>query len=170
MDQFLDLPFGVAAASLFAIVMLRVNVTYWIGRGAAAGVEHTRFASSWNGQRAGQAKALVRRWGPFAVTLSFLTIGLQTAVNLAAGAAKMPLRRYLPAAVAGSILWALVYATVGLAAVEAWLALAAASPWGFAVLAAAAAGLIAWLLVRRRRRPGGSAAEQAEAGNADRVG
>ena len=82
MDQFRDLPFGVAAASLFAIVMLRVNATYWIGRGAAAGVEHTRFASSWNGRRAGQAKELVRRWGPFAVTLSFLTIGLQTAVNL----------------------------------------------------------------------------------------
>ncbi|WP_104060773.1 DedA family protein [Arthrobacter sp. 4R501] len=170
MDQFLDLPFGVAAASLFAIVMLRVNATYWIGRGAAAGLEHTRFASSWNGRRAVHAKELVRRWGPFAVTLSFLTIGLQTAVNLAAGAAKMPLRRYLPAAVAGSILWALLYATVGLAAVEAWLALAAGSPCGIVVLAAAAAGLIAWLLVRRRRRSRGSAADRAEAGTADRVG
>ncbi|QDG67290.1 hypothetical protein NIBR502772_14740 [Pseudarthrobacter sp. NIBRBAC000502772] len=170
MDQFRDLPFGVAAASLFAIVMLRVNATYWIGRGAAVGVEHTRFASSWNGRRAGQAKELVRRWGSFAVTLSFLTIGLQTAVNLAAGAAKMPLRRYLPAAVAGSILWALIYATIGLAAVEAWLALAAGSPWGIVVLGTAAAGLIAWLLVRRRRLSRGSAAEQAAAGNADRLG
>lgn len=152
MDQFLDLPFGVAAASLFAIVMLRVNATYWIGR------------------RAVQAKELVRRWGPFAVTLSFLTIGLQTAVNLAAGAAKMTLQRYLPAAVAGSILWALIYATIGLAAVEAWLAWAAGSPWGIVVLASAAAGPIAWLLVRRRRRSRGSAAEQAEAGTADKVG
>ena len=82
----------------------------------------------------------------------------------------MPLRRYLPAAVAGSILWALIYATIGLAAVEAWLALAAGSPWGMVVLAAAAAGLIAWLLVRRRRRSRESAAGQAEPSSADRLG
>lgn len=33
------------------------------------------------------------------VALSFLTVGFQTLVNLAAGAARMPLRRYLPAMV-----------------------------------------------------------------------
>jgi len=40
----MSLPFGVALAALFAIVMIRVNVTYWIGRGPAfpipASVDH----------------------------------------------------------------------------------------------------------------------------------
>lgn len=148
----MSLPFGVALAALFAIVMIRVNVTYWIGRGAVAGLAHTRLGTSLERPKAARAKALIQRWGPYAVVLSFLTIGLQTAINLAAGAARMPLRRYLPAAVAGSIIWALLYATIGLAALEAWLAVAAASPLGAAVAVAAVAGLVTWIVVFRRRR------------------
>ncbi|PRB41823.1 hypothetical protein CQ020_21880 [Arthrobacter sp. MYb23] len=152
MDQIMSLPFGVALAALFAIVMIRVNATYWIGRGAVAGFSHTRFGNSLQGPKAARAQALIQRWGPYAVVLSFLTIGLQTAVNLAAGAARMPLRRYLPAAVAGSVIWALLYATIGLAALEAWLALAAASPVGAAVGVAALAAIVVWVVVFRRRR------------------
>ncbi len=148
----MSLPFGVALAALFAIVMIRVNATYWIGRGAVAGFSHTRFGNSLQGPKAARAQALIQRWGPYAVVLSFLTIGLQTAVNLAAGAARMPLRRYLPAAVAGSVIWALLYATIGLAALEAWLALAAASPVGAAVGVAALAAIVVWVVVFRRRR------------------
>ena len=152
MDAFLGLPFGVALAALFAIVMIRVNVTYWIGRGAAAGVERTRFSGALQRPKAVKAQALIQRWGPYAVVLSFLTIGLQTAVNLAAGAARMPLQRYLPAATAGSAVWALLYATVGLAAIEAWLAVAAASPAGAIAVTVVLAGLVVWILIARRRR------------------
>ncbi|GAA3280356.1 DedA family protein [Paenarthrobacter aurescens] len=152
MDQIMSLPFGVALAALFAIVMIRVNVTYWIGRGAVAGLAHTRFGNSLERPKAARAQALIQRWGPYAVVLSFLTIGLQTAINLAAGAARMPLRRYLPAAVAGSLMWALLYATIGLAALEAWLAVTAASPVGAAVGVAALAGIVLWVVVFRRRR------------------
>lgn len=148
----MSLPFGVALAALFAIVMIRVNATYWIGRGAVAGFSHTRFGNSLQGPKAARAQALIQRWGPYAVVLSFLTIGLQTAINLAAGAARMPLRRYLPAAVAGSVIWALLYATIGLAAFEAWLAVAAASPVGAAVGVAALAAGVVWVVVFRRRR------------------
>ena len=148
----MSLPFGVALAALFAIVMIRVNATYWIGRGAVAGFSHTRFGNSLQGPKAARAQALIQRWGPYAVVLSFLTIGLQTAINLAAGAARMPLRRYLPAAVAGSVIWALLYATIGLAALEAWLALAAASPVGAAVGVVALAAIVVWVVVFRRRR------------------
>ncbi len=148
----MSLPFGVALATLFAIVMIRVNATYWIGRGAVAGFSHTRFGNSLQGPKAARAQALIQRWGPYAVVLSFLTIGLQTAINLAAGAARMPLRRYLPAAVAGSVIWALLYATIGLAALEAWLAVAAASPVGAAVGVAALAAIVVWVVVFRRRR------------------
>ena len=155
----MSLPFGVALAALFAIVMIRVNATYWLGRGAVAGFAHTRFGSSLEKPKAARAQALIQRWGPYAVVVSFLTIGLQTAVNLAAGAARMPLRRYLPAAIAGSILWAVLYATIGLAALEAWLAVAAASPVGAAVAVVVVAILVACIVVVRRRR---SAAKSAD--------
>jgi membrane protein DedA with SNARE-associated domain len=151
-DQIMSLPFGVALAALFAIVMIRVNVTYWIGRGAVAGFAHTRFGGSLERPKAARAQALIQRWGPYAVVLAFLTIGLQTAINLAAGAARMPLRRYLPAAVAGSVIWALLYATIGLAALEAWLAVAAASPIGAAVGVAALVAVVVWVVVFQRRR------------------
>nr|WP_306422473.1 VTT domain-containing protein [Paenarthrobacter aurescens] len=153
----MSLPFGVALAALFAIVMIRVNVTYWIGRGVVAGFGHTRFGKSLERPKSARAQALIQRWGPYAVVLSFLTIGLQTAVNLAAGAARMPLRRYLPAAIGGSVIWALLYATIGLAALEAWLAVAAASPVGAGLALATLAAVIVWLVVRRRRSAAKSA-------------
>ncbi|MDR6987107.1 membrane protein DedA with SNARE-associated domain [Paenarthrobacter nitroguajacolicus] len=155
----MSLPFGVALAALFAIVMIRVNVTYWIGRGAVAGFAHTRFGKSLERPKAARAQALIQRWGPYAVVLSFLTIGLQTAINLAAGAARMPLRRYLPAAIAGSVVWALLYATIGLAALEAWLAVAAASPVGAGLGVVALAVVVVWVVVSRKRR---SAAKSAD--------
>ncbi|MEV7604495.1 VTT domain-containing protein [Paenarthrobacter sp. NPDC089322] len=148
----MSLPFGVALAALFAIVMIRVNVTYWLGRGAVAGFSHTRFGNALERPKAARAQALIQRWGPYAVVLSFLTVGLQTAVNLAAGAGRMPLRRYLPAATIGSVLWALLYATIGLAALEAWLAVAAASPVGATVGVAVVALVVVWVIVARRRR------------------
>jgi membrane protein DedA with SNARE-associated domain len=158
-DQIMSLPFGVALAALFAIVMIRVNVTYWIGRGAVAGFAHTRFGSSLERPKAARAQALIQRWGPYAVVLSFLTIGLQTAINLAAGVARMPLRRYLPAAVIGSMVWALMYATIGLAALQAWLAVAAASPVGAALGVATLAAVVVWVVVFRRRRAAAKSAD-----------
>ncbi|MFI2562622.1 DedA family protein [Paenarthrobacter sp. NPDC018779] len=159
MDQIMSLPFGVALAALFAIVMIRVNATYWLGRGAVTGFAHTRFGASLEKPKAARAQALIQRWGPYAVVVSFLTIGLQTAVNLAAGAARMPLRRYLPAAIVGSVLWAVLYATIGLAALEAWLAVAAASPVGAAVAIAAVAILVVVIVVARRRRAAAKSAD-----------
>ncbi len=47
------------------------------------------------------------------VSLSFLTIGLQTMVNLAAGASRMSMRSYLPSVTVGCVMWTLIYATVG---------------------------------------------------------
>ncbi|MDI2033091.1 hypothetical protein PJL15_00175 [Paenarthrobacter nitroguajacolicus] len=155
----MSLPFGVALTALFAIVMIRVNVTYWIGRGAVAGFAHTRFGNSLQRPKAARAQALIQRWGPYAVVLSFLTIGLQTAINLAAGAARLPLRRYLPAAIVGSVMWALLYATIGLAALEAWLAVAAASPVGAALGVAAVAAAVVWIVVIRRRRAASESAD-----------
>ncbi|WP_018134254.1 DedA family protein [Acaricomes phytoseiuli] len=116
MDYFLSLPFGLAVAALFVIVMLRANATYWAGRGAVAGGRRTRMRRYLDSPGMARAEELVARWGAIAVSLCFLTVGLQTAINFSAGATRMPYpSRYLPAVVVGSVLWALLYATVGLA-------------------------------------------------------
>jgi membrane protein DedA with SNARE-associated domain len=128
--------------------MVRSNGTYWVGRGAIASWRRYRGA---HGELTARAEALLRRLGPAAVTLSYLTVGIQTAIHLTAGVMRMPLRWYVPAAVVGSVVWAVLYATVGLAVVQAWLAAEAGSWWGVALVALALVGVVVWVAVRRRR-------------------
>ncbi|WP_427018085.1 DedA family protein [Pseudarthrobacter sp. P1] len=158
MDQITSLPFEWAFSTLFVIVLLRSNATYWAGRGLAAGGRRTRFARHLDSATMARAEAVIAHWGAPAVAASFLTIGFQTAVNAAAGLGRMPLRRYIPATLVGGLCWAVIYATVGLAAFDAAVAAAAGSPAALAILAVAAAALAA-LLVWRRRRTKASAAE-----------
>ena len=122
------LPFPVAFGVLFVIVMLRANATYWLGRGAESGAERTRLSKMLASPKFRRAQDFVSRWGAPIVTVSFLTVGIQTLINLAAGVARMPLRRYLPAVTLGSILWALLYATVGFVTIAGWLKLYELSP------------------------------------------
>ena len=61
------------------------------------------------------------RWGVLAVPVSFLTVGIQSVIQLSAGVARMPLRRYVAATAAGAIAWAAVYTTIGMAILTAWL-------------------------------------------------
>src|SRR5689334_3029615 len=103
LDTLAAQPFWLAFLALFASATVRSNGTYWLGRGAMAGWRRHRGST---GELTGRAQSLLRRLGPFAVTLSYLTVGLQTAIHLAAGAMRMPLRHYLPAAVVGSVIWA----------------------------------------------------------------
>jgi membrane protein DedA with SNARE-associated domain len=151
LDRLAELPFGQAFAALFVIVMARSNATYWLGRGAVAGWARYRGT---HGELTRRAEALLLSLGPFAVTLSYLTIGIQTAVHLTAGVMRMPLRFYLPAAVVGSAAWAVLYATIGLAVVQAWIAAEAGSWWGLALLAALlVVGVSTWVVRRRRALP-----------------
>lgn len=152
MEHIASLPFGYAVSVLFVIVMLRANATYWAGRGIAAGGRHTRLVRQLDSPAMRRAEAVIARWGALAVVLCFLTVGVQTAVNATAGLGRMPLRRYLPAVVVGSVLWAVLYATVGLAALNAWLAAAAGSPLGLAVVVLLVAAVVAAVVVARRRR------------------
>jgi membrane protein DedA with SNARE-associated domain len=95
----------------------------------------------------------VARWGAPVVTVSFLTIGIQTLVNLAAGVMRMPLRRYIPALIVGSILWAVLYATVGFATFAGWRRVYQLSPTiaivTLVVLLAGLAGYIVWQVRHR---------------------
>lgn len=177
LDQLAQLPFWQAFLALLVVVLLRSNGTYWLGRGAIAGwqrrrrpapaqtpdpVEHHPDDTNGTDDQDGvdtvddkqeRAAGLIRRLGPIAVTLSYLTVGIQTAVHLTAGMLRMPLRHYLPAAVLGSIAWACLYATIGIAVVQSWVAAEFRSGYGIAALVAVAVvGLTTWALTRRRAR------------------
>jgi membrane protein DedA with SNARE-associated domain len=134
MDAIVSLPFVWAFLALFVIVMLRSNATYWAGRGLAAGGRKTKLQKYLDSPTFRRAEKIIGRWGAPAVSVSFLTIGVQTAINMAAGLGRMPLRRYIPATVAGSIAWACIYATIGLAAFDAAVAAAAGSPLALIVV------------------------------------
>ncbi len=137
---------------LFGIVFLRAQATYWIGRGVTAGLLHTRLQAWITRPKTAKAIDAVNRWGPPLVTLSFLTIGLQTVVNAAAGLTRMPWLRYTIAMIVGCVAWAVIYATVGIAAVEAAIALAAHSPWTLAAVIVLVTALVVAIVVGRRRR------------------
>nr|WP_294692867.1 VTT domain-containing protein [uncultured Friedmanniella sp.] len=148
-------PYPVAFATLYLVVLLRAGATYALGRGAHAGAGHTRLARLTGRPGYRRAEELVARWGAPVVTASFLTVGVQTLVNLAAGLARMPLRRYLPALAVGGAIWAFIYATVWSAGLAAWRQLYLRSPFAATVvlgtLLLALAGYVTWQI---RRRPG----------------
>lgn len=136
--------------ALFAIVFLRAGGTYLIGSAARAGMARIkavqRIMASTVYQRAERA---LDRWGPPAVAVSFLTIGFQTAINLAAGVVRMRWYRYLPALILGGATWATIYTTIGSVSVAA-LGIAY-SRWPIttvAVVIALVVVLIAWIIWR----------------------
>ena len=130
-------PFAVVVGALFVIVMLRANATYWLGRAIIAGTGRSRWSRLMDGRAYAVGAGWLNRWGAPAVALSFLTVGVQTMVNLSAGVARMPMRRYLPSVAVGSVIWAFMYGTVGFAgfvAVKRLWAINPALPIGAAVL------------------------------------
>lgn len=151
---FSEWPYPLAVATLFVIVMLRANGTYWVGRGLRSGAGRTRLSRLVDSPGYLRAERLVARWGAPVVALCFLTVGVQTMVNLAAGATRMPMRRYLPAVTVGGIAWAFIYATVGFVTIEALVAVYRMSPVAFAILVLALLALIGWLVrANLRSRP-----------------
>lgn len=140
-------PFGWAVAALFVIVFFRAQGTYWVGRAVAAGARRTRRQRLEQSPATARAVALLHRWGPVAVTASFFTVGVQTAVNAAAGLVRMPWARYTLFMVPGAVAWAFIYATIGLAAFLAIVGTTSGRWWGLTAVALAAVVLLA----RRRR-------------------
>lgn len=149
-----DAPFAAVASALFVIVMFRAGGTYLLGRLLRRGGEQGRGARIMQRPGFQRASEQLNRWGAPAVSLSFLTVGVQTMVNLAAGFTRMPLTRYLPALVLGCIAWACLYATAGFIGLSALVRLYQVHPalaWGLALLVAA--GLVAFIRTQRRTSP-----------------
>jgi len=150
-EWFSGSPFLIAFAALFGIVFARAQLTYWAARGLVAGAGRTRLADRLDDPKTLRITAALNRWGPPLITLSFLTIGIQTAVNAAAGLTRMTWPRYTAWMVPGCLAWAAIYATVGLAAAQAWIALAARSAWAPWIGLAAVFAVVALVIVVRRR-------------------
>ncbi len=144
-DRVLDLPWAWAFLFLWVSVMGRANGTYWIGRAVAAGTGRTRWARLLDSPAYDRAQRLAEQWGVLAVPVSFMTVGVQTFVQLWAGVSRMPLRLYLPAVSLGCAIWAAIYSTVGLAVFATWVE--AGGWWAIAVVIT-----LAVLVVSLRRR------------------
>lgn len=143
------LPLAATVGGLFIIITLRANGTYWLGRAIVAGTARSRWARMLDTKAYRVGSKFLNRWGAPAVTLCFLTVGLQTMVLLGAGVTRMPLRRFLPACTVGSIIWSFMYGTIGFIGFIAIARLWQYSPILTIVLGLAAAAAIV-LTVRRR--------------------
>lgn len=165
MESIRELPLGLAYLTLFVIVMLRANATYWVGRLIVGGGRRSaRMQGLLDSRAMALAERFIKRWGVLAVPLSFLTIGVQTTVNLTAGILRMPLVRYLPAVTIGCLIWALIYSTIGFAAVYAVLLGLAGSPWAVLALGLAIAGVACVVWFHRRHVAQETVSEPVDAG------
>ncbi len=144
-------PYWVTYVFFLSGSLVRSHATYAVGMGLRAGGRRTRWGRHLDRPSVAAAERLVARLGPVAVVISFLTVGVQSAINAAAGAMRMPLRRYSPAAFVGSLVWAAIYTTVGFALVDA--ALGRVPWWWVAVAAGLVLGVL--LVTRRVRRASG---------------
>lgn len=148
MHVFDGLPFWLTFVVFFLGAVVRGGATYWAGRGLRSGAGQTRWASRLDGVAVQRAEGVVARFGPLVVALSFLTVGVQTAVNAAAGAMRMPGRHYLAGLMVGALMWAAFYTTAGAAVVR---AVAGQASWWWAVLAVVLVGLVALVSPRIER-------------------
>ncbi len=142
-------PFWVVLVAFWIGATVRGTATYWIGRGVRAGGARSRWSHHLDRPSVLRAERFVRKVGPPAVTLGFLTVGLQTAINASSGMLRMPLRRFLPAVVLGALVWAVVYTTVGLTVVDAALGRV---PWWWLLGVVALVGVVVLAARRLRRR------------------
>ena len=146
------LPLWIGIAVMFGIVVARAQATYWLGRAAGTGIARSRWGDRIGRDRLTRAERVVARYGPVAVTLSFLTIGVQTAVNAVAGATRMPFGRYLAAMLVGSALWAVVWTVGGLSVVWGAAEVASASPLAATAVVLGTLAVVAAVVGYRRRR------------------
>ena len=135
MDEMLsNFPFWGAWIFMYVLGTLRGQGTYWIGRGASSAATHVGSEedhdSKWakikawlDSDRTKTGRTLVHKIGVVAVPLSYLTVGLQTAVLAAAGLVRIQWWKFTVAQIPGVIAWATIYSGVGLAGWSAVLAI-----------------------------------------------
>ena len=152
LERIHSLPYPWVFLFFWCLAMMRSHTMYWIGRGITAGTARTRWVSLLASPVYARAQAWSARWGVLAVPVSFLTVGIQSVIQLSAGVARMPLRRYVAATAAGAIAWAAVYTTIGMAILSAWLT----GPTGRLICLLMLTALALVVVIRRSRVMRGS--------------
>lgn len=161
-------PVAVTWLILFGIILARAGGTYLLGRLARNGIRRIdRVDRLMSGRKYRKAEAMINRYGSPVIALSFLTVGLQTVLNLAAGTSGMSARRYIPALIIGGSAWALVYSTVGFLGFQALARAYALAPGLTVGLVACFVLAIAGLIIGLKRKD--DPAEVAVSGGADDV-
>lgn len=145
-----DVPLTVAAyVFLVGVAVCRGSATYALGRWVRHAGEGSRWHPLLERPLVRRGERWVSRLGAPAVSLSFLTVGVQSAVNLSAGFLRMPLVRYLPAVTVGALAWAGIYLGVGVAFLRAWSASSVGPAVVLPLLLVAVVVAVAMLLRRR---------------------
>ncbi len=152
LERIHSLPYPWVFLFFWCLAMMRSHTMYWIGRGITAGTARSRWVSLLESPVYARAQAWSARWGVLAVPVSFLTVGIQSVIQLSAGVAHMPLRRYVAATAAGAIAWAAVYTTIGMAILSAWLT----GPTGRLICLLMLTALALVVVIRRSRVMRGS--------------
>ena len=147
LERIHSLPYPWVFLFFWCLAMMRSHTMYWIGRGITAGTARTRWVSLIESPMYARAQAWSARWGVLAVPMSFLTVGLQSFIQISTGVARMPLHRYAAATAAGAIAWAAVYTTIGMAILTAWLT----GPTGRLICLLMLTALVLVVVIRRSR-------------------
>ena len=147
LERIHSLPYPGVFLFFWCLAMMRSHTMYWIGRGITAWTARSRWVSLLESPVYARAQAWSARWGVLAVPVSFLTVGIQSVIQLSAGVARMPLRRYVAATAAGAIAWAAVYTTIGMAILTAWLT----GPTGRLICLLILTALVLVVAIRRSR-------------------
>lgn len=144
-------PFWVVYVTLLVVIMLRAPATHLLGRGVGAGVNRGRLGERL-GPKLEAAKARIDHYGAPVVTLSFFTVGMQTAIHFASGAVRMRFPTYIAATFIGGLIWAGLWGTVISGLVGGWLVLFLNSPWTAVGVVVAAIAAVTVLVLRGRRK------------------
>lgn len=144
-------PFWVVYVTLLVVIMLRAPATHLLGRGVGAGVNCGRIGERL-GPKLDAAKTRIDHYGAPVVTLSFFTVGMQTAIHFASGAVRMRFPVYIVATFIGGLIWAGLWGTVISGLVGGWLVLFLNSPWTAVGMVAVATVAVTALVLRSRRK------------------
>lgn len=144
---------------LFFASVARSQTTYWLGRLVPAltakyGKDSPRLRK-WdarlNSPKMSGGAAILDRWGIIAIPLSFLTIGIQSVVQMAAGLMKMRWDVYTIASIPGCVVWAMIYGAGFSLGWQAVVAAASGNTWAKWILGLFALSLVALVIWRTKR-------------------
>lgn len=156
-----DVPVIAIFGVLMAIGTARSQATYWLARWvteataddtAPNGSMRARFAAWLQRPLLVRTRRMLQGWGLPLVTLSYVTVGLQTAILASAGVLRISWWRFTIAQLVGTVGWAAFYTLIGAAAWKAVLGGLSGTTWLIIILAIGLGMLAMYLTTRAQVR------------------